>query len=343
MKKVKIVFSYLCIAIMALLIAVVLILFVGSDVSKAFSGFLKGIFGSAYAISEVLVKATPLALCGLGVALGFRSGFTNLGAEGQLYMGAIAVTSFALWFPQLPAVVMIPLSILAGFLLGGIWSVIPGFLKARFKISEVIVTIMFNYIAINIVGILVRTVLKNPDYPYPMSSELPETSILPSLLAPTRLHAGLIIAVLCAILVYLLVWKTPVGYQMRAVGLNPRASKCSGISVYRSIILSSLISGGLAGIAGVSEVAGLQHKLLEGLSPDYGYIAIIVSLLGNNHPAGVVVAALGIAALQVGSLAMQRSAGVPTSISFIIMGSIVLLILARKTLFRRFLADEKES
>ena len=139
---------------------------------------------------------------------------------------------------------------------------------------------------------------------------------------------------LCGIVVYLLVWKTSVGYQMRAVGLNPRASKCFGISVYRNIILSSVISGGLAGIAGAIEIAGLHHKLLEGLSPNYGYIAIIVSLLGNNHPAGVIVAALGIAALEVGSLAMQRSAGVPTSISFIIMGSIVVLILARKTIFR---------
>jgi ABC-type uncharacterized transport system permease subunit len=343
MKKVRIVFSYLCIAIMALLIAVVLIILVGSDVSKAFAGFLRGIFGSTYSIAEVLVKATPLTLCGLGIAVGFRSGFTNLGAEGQLYMGAIAATSVALWRPQLPAAVMIPLILLAGFLMGGIWSVIPGFLKARLKISEVIVTIMFNYIAINIVGILVRTVLKDPSYPYPMSPELPEAAFLPSILQPTRLHAGVIIPVLCGIVVYLLVWKTSAGYQMRAVGLNPRASKCFGISVYRNIILSSVISGGLAGIAGAIEIAGLHHKLLEGLSPNYGYIAIIVSLLGNNHPAGVIVAALGIAALEVGSLAMQRSAGVPTSISFIIMGSIVVLILARKTIFRRFLADEKES
>jgi ABC-type uncharacterized transport system permease subunit len=343
MKKTTVVLSYICIALLAIGMTIALILLVGSDVAKAVTGFSNGIFGSTYAIAEVLVKATPLTLCGLGIAIGFRSGFTNLGAEGQLYMGAIAATSVALFLPGLPALITIPLMLLAGFLLGGIWALIPGFLKAKFKISEVIVTIMFNYIAINIVGILVRTILKDPDYPYPMSAEFPGSAILPTLLQPTRLHAGLIIAILCAVLIYILVWKTPIGFQMRAVGLNPRASQCSGISVYRSIILSALISGGLAGIAGVSEVAGLHHKLLEGLSPDYGYVAIIVALLGNNHPVGVVVAGLGIAALQVGSLAMQRSAGVPTAISLIFMGAIVLLILARKNIFSRLLDEEQGS
>lgn len=335
--------SYVCIACLSLAIAVALILLVGSDVAKAITGFIGGIFGSTYAIAEVLVKATPLILCGLGIAVGLRSGFTNLGAEGQLYMGAIAATSVALSLPGLPKIIMLPLMVLAGFLLGGIWAVIPGFLKAKFKISEVILTIMFNYIAINIVGILVRTVLKDPDYPYPMSAEFSSSAFLPPLLQPTRLHAGLIIALLCACLIYLLVWKTPLGFQLRAVGLNPRASKCSGISVYKCIIISALLSGGLAGIAGVSEVAGLHHKLLEGLSPDYGYVAIIVALLGNNHPVGVVVAGLGIAALQVGSLAMQRSAGVPTAISSIIMGTTVLLILARRTIFEGGLNEEHGS
>lgn len=342
MKKTMTVLSYACIAGLALLIAIALILLVGSDVAKAITGFIGGIFGSTYAVAEVLVKATPLILCGLGIAVGLKTGFTNLGAEGQLYMGAIAASVVALFLPGLPKPVMLPLMVLAGFLLGGIWAVIPGFLKARFKISEVILTIMFNYIAINIVGILVRTILKDPDYPYPMSAEFPSAAFLTPLLQPTRLHSGLIIAFCCACLVYLLVWKTPLGFQLRAVGLNPRASMCSGISVYKCIIISALLSGGLAGIAGVSEVAGLHHKLLEGISPDYGYVAIIVALLGNNHPLGVVVAGLGIAALQVGSLAMQRSAGVPTAISSIIMGAIVLLILARKTIFKRVVNEENE-
>lgn len=332
--------SFLGIAVLTLLISILLIFMVDSNVDQAFSSFLSGIFGSFYSVSEIMVKAIPLILTGLGVAVGSRSGFINIGAEGQLYMGAIAVTCLAFWFNDLPAILMIPLVILGGFALGGVWSVIPGFLKARFGISEVITTLMFNYIAISIVGILVRTVLKDPSNSLPMSAFLPDSAALPILMSSTRLHAGLLVALLCVVLIWVLVWKTPAGYEMRAVGLNPRACKCSGISVYKNIVLSSLLSGGLAGIAGVCEVSGLHHKLLEGISPGYGYIAIIVALLGKNHPLGVVVSALGIAALQVGSLGMQRMAGVPTSISSIILGVVVLLILARKSIFRRLLTEE---
>ena len=342
MRRARTAISYLFVAAITVAIAALLILCVGSSIGEAFSSFFRGIFGTSYAISEVLVKATPLILCGLGVAVAFQSGFTNIGAEGQLYMGAIAITVVGTLFPNLPAIAMMPLSILAGFLLGGLWAFIPGFLKARFRISEVIVTIMFNYIAINIVGILVRTVLADPEYPYPMSPVLPEAASLSRLADPNRLHTGIFIALALAIVMYIVIYRMPIGYQMRAVGLNPRASACSGISVFKCILLSSLISGGLAGIAGVCEVAGLQHKLIEGISPSYGYIAVIIALLGKNNPFGVVLSALGIAALQVGSLAMQRSANVPTSISTIIMGLVVLLILARRVLFR-FILKEKEA
>ncbi|AET69595.1 ABC-type uncharacterized transport system, permease component [Desulfosporosinus orientis DSM 765] len=332
--------SFLGITVLTLFISILLVLLVGSSVNLAFSSFFSGIFGSAYSVSEVMVKATPLILTGLGVAVGSRCGFINIGAEGQLYMGAIAVTGISFSLHGQPAIVLIPAVVLGGFLLGGVWSLIPGFLKARFGISEVITTLMFNYIALCIVGILVRTSLKDPASSLPMSAYLPEGATLPILLSATRLHAGLLIALICVFVIWLLVWKTPTGYEMRSVGLNPRACQCAGISVYKNIILSSLISGGLAGIAGVCEVSGLHHKLLEGISPGYGYIAIIVALLGKDHPLGVVISALGIAALQVGSLGMQRMAGVPTSISSIIMGVVVLLILARKTIFRRFLTEE---
>ncbi|SDK10851.1 ABC transporter permease [Natronincola ferrireducens] len=332
--------SFLGIALIIFMIAILLIAFNGSNVFKALSGFFIGIFGSKYSIAEVFVKAIPLTLTGLGVAVGFRSGFINLGAEGQLYMGAIFATYFALLFPNLPKIVMIPLLIIVGFIGGGIWALIPGILKAKFKISEIIVSIMFNYIAINIVGIMVRTILKDPDYPYPMSPRIPEGAMLSTLIQSTRLHSGIIIALIATILIYILIWKTPTGYEMRACGINPRASMCSGISIYRNIVLSALISGGLAGLAGMSEIAGLQHKLIEGLSPNYGYTAIIVALIGRNHPLGVAVAAIGISALQVGSLAMQRSAGIPNSISSIIMGAVVILILARKTIFKKLVTEE---
>jgi simple sugar transport system permease protein len=191
---------------------------------------------------------------------------------------------------------------------------------------------MLNYIAINFTGLLVRTVLKDPDYPYPMSPMLGENAAFPSLLEPTRLHGGFIIALLAALGMYVLIFRTPRGFQMRAVGLNSRAALCAGISPYRNIIISAFLSGGLAGLAGVGEIAGLHHRLLEGISPSFGYVAIIAALLGRSHPAGVTLSALGIAALQIGSKSMERT-GVPTAIASVIMGLLVLLILARKMLF----------
>ncbi len=306
----------------------------GSDISTSLVSFLKGIGGSSYAVAEVLVRATPLMLAALGVSGGFRTGFLNIGAEGQIYLGAIAITWLGMTFPGLPAPIMVLLSLVLGFLAGGFWAVIPGVLKAKFGLSEVINTIMLNYIAINLVGILVRTSLTDSTYPYPMSPMLPESTFFMQLLPPTRLHAGLLLALVCTLLIYVLMFRTTSGFCMRAVGLNSRACQCSGIGVKAYVFISSAISGGLGGLAGVSEIAGLHHRLIEGISPSYGYLAIIVSLLGRNHPVGIVFASLCIAALQVGSMSMQRASGVPTSIASIIMGLVVIMILSRRHLFR---------
>ncbi|MDR3148182.1 MAG: ABC transporter permease [Treponema sp.] len=329
--------SFIGVAVITIAVSALMILAVGSSIEDALAGFIRGIFGSRYNICEVLVRAAPLILAGLGVAAGFRTGFTNLGAEGQIYMGAVAISALALSVPSLPAPLMIPLVLLGGFLFGGIWSLIPGLLKARFGISEIINTIMFNYIAINLTGLLVRTLLKDPSYPYPMSPMLPPAAAFPILLAPTRLHLGFPLALVAAWAVYVLIFRSPRGFEMRAVGLSSRAALCAGISPGRNLVISAFISGGLAGLAGVGEVAGLHHRLLEGISPSFGYIAIIVALLGRSHPAGVVVSALGIAALQIGSKSMERT-GVPTAIASVIMGLVVLLILARKKIFAPVIA-----
>lgn len=326
--------SFAVMIIVILLVSFLLIAMVGSDIPTSLASFFRGIGGSTYAMAEVLVRATPLMLAALGVSVGFRTGFLNIGAEGQLYLGAISITWLGMTFPTLPAPLMLVLSLVLGFLSGGLWALIPGLLKAKFGLSEVINTIMLNYIAINLVGILVRTSLKDLTYPYPMSPMLPASTNFLQLLSPTRLHAGLLLALVCAALVYLLMFRTTLGFCMRAVGLNARACQCSGIAVSKYVIISSLISGGLSGLAGVSEIAGLHHRLIEGISPSYGYLAIIVSLLGRNNPVGIVFASLGIAALQVGSMSMQRSSGVPTSIASIIMGLVVIMILSRKSLFR---------
>ncbi len=325
--------SFIGVSLVIFAVSLLLIRLVGSSIGGALGSFFRGIFGSTYAFSEVLVRATPLIFAALGVSVGFRTGFLNIGAEGQIYLGAIAITYVGMTFPSLPAFVMIPFSLLLAFLFGGAWAVLPGLLKAKFGLSEVINTIMLNYVAINLVGILVRTSLKDPSYPYPMSPILPASVHFPMLMSPTRLHAGLLLAILCAALVYLLMFRTSTGFCMRAVGLNSRASLCSGIAVGNHLVFSALLSGGLAGLGGASEIAGLHHRLIEGISPSYGYLAIVVSLLGKNHPFFIILSALGIAALQVGSMAMQRSSGVPTSIASIIMGLLVVMILARKQLF----------
>jgi len=337
MKYTKELVSTLIILVITFLLAAIFIMVAKYDPTAAFNSFFRGIFGSLHGFAEIMVRATPLILAGLGVSVAFKTGFFNIGAEGQLYMGAIAITCVGVFLPPMPAMLHITVAIAAGFLLGGLWAVIPGFLKAKYGVSEVINTIMLNYIAINILGILVRTVLKNTESALPYSATLAKSLTFPLLLYPTRLHSGIILAFVCAFLIYIIMKKTTIGYELRVVGFNKRAGTCSGISVYKNIVLASLISGGLAGLAGVSEIAGVHHRLLEGISPGYGYIAIIVALMGRNHPLGVIISAIGLSALQVGANSMQRQAGIPTSITSILMGVIVLLVLSKNIMFHGIL------
>lgn len=321
--------SYALIIVLTALFFMSLIVASGCDLPSALYGFFRGSFGSAYSVCEVLVKAIPLTLCGLSVACGFFSGFTNIGAEGQFYMGALVTTAIGTYGTQIPSGLLLPLSMVLGFLAGGVWAMVPGILKAKFGISEVINTLMYNYIATGIVGILLQTSLKSPDSYFPVSSYLPKGMWLPVLVKGTRLHAGLLVALVSVLVVHVVIFRSWEGYKIRAVGLNDRACVCAGFNTSRSIILSALLSGGFAGLAGVCEVAGLQHRLLDGISPGYGYLAVVAALLGANNPVGIVFASLGIAVIQVGSQGMQRSAGVPTAIANIILGGIVLLILMR--------------
>ncbi|MGO4988288.1 ABC transporter permease [Gallicola sp. Sow4_E12] len=326
--------SYIAIIVAGLMISLILILLSGKDIGSALTSFMRGILGSKYAVAEIIVKTVPLTLAALGIGVGFKTGFTNLGAEGQIYIGAMAGTIFALSLPSLPKLIMIPALVIVGFIAGGIWALIPGLLKVKFNISEIIVGIMLNYISIGIVGIALQTFLRDPNNAFPMSERLGENSVLSILLPSTRLHSGIIIALLFVVLIYLLIWRTSTGYQMRVCGESMRAGQVAGVSIYKNIILSALISGGLAGVAGIIEVAGVQGQLIEGLSPSYGYTAIMVALLGANHPLGIFTSAIGISALQVGSLSMQRSSDIPNSIATIILGIAILLVIARPSIDR---------
>lgn len=323
------------ICFIAIVVGTILIMLSGANPIEAYQLFFKGIFGNLNGFCEVFVKATPLIFTGLGCAVAFRTGFFNIGAEGQFYVGALASAWVALNATGVPGPFRILLAFLAGFLAGGLWALIAALFKAKLGISEIIVTIMLNYIAINILGIAVRTFMMDPAGSIPQSAKIEEASTLVRFLRPTRLHAGIFIAVLAVVLVWFLLEKTTTGYGIKVVGFNKRAAECSGISVVKNIVISACLSGGLAGLAGVVEVLGVQRKLLEGISGDCGYTAILIALLASNRPMGVLFAAIGFAALEVGANSMQRQLGVPASIVNFLIGLIVLLILGRELLSRR--------
>lgn len=311
-----------------LIMGIILLLLAGASPGRAFNAFFFGIFGNINGFGEIFVRATPLIFIGLGISTAFKTGYFNIGAEGQFYIGALAATAIALAFPGLSGFVKVLLATIAAFICGGIWAFIPAFMKNKLGISETISTIMFNYIAIMIVGIAIRGPLQDsavalPQSPYLMDARLPE--IMP----PTRLHVGFLIALACVFLVWFLMYRTTLGIEMRMSGLNYRAAICTGIPVTKSLILSALLSGGLAGLAGMSEVLGIQHRLMEGISNNNGYTAVLVALLASNHPVGVLIAAVGLATLQVGANTMQRQLGVPSAIVSILIGFIVLILLAR--------------
>ncbi|MCY1150898.1 MAG: ABC transporter permease [Sphaerochaetaceae bacterium] len=328
-KKGKIISIFL-IAIITLFISWILILLVGTSFTKACSGFYKGILGSSYNISEVLVKMSPLLLCSIGISVAFQTNFINIGADGQLYIGAIIATIVAMYF-NLPTILVLIIALILGFIFGGMYSLIPGILKSKFGISEVINTIMLNYISIGITGILVKTILMDKSGFFPMSPEI-EASF-PIIIGKTRLHLGIIISIVLALVVQFWLDRTKSGFYIRAIGQNVRASRCAGIKINKNILISAMLSGGFAALAGVFEILGVQHRLMVGISSDFGYTAIIVALLANNKPKNCILTSLGIAALQVGSLSMQRYAGVPSSIALLIMGVIVLLHLGNEALF----------
>lgn len=322
----------LTILLLTLVISALLIVACGASPVEVAGLFVKGIFGTKSSFAEIFVKACPLILTGLGCAVAFRTGFFNIGAEGQFYVGALAATMVALGLPQVPGVVRIVLCFVAAFVCGGLWALIAAVFKTRFNISEIIVTIMLNYIVINFLGYAVRSFLMDPAGNVPQSAKIDQAVQLPNLITSTRFHAGIVLAFVLAAVVWFLMEKTTVGYELKAVGLNSRAAACNGVPVVRSIISSAFLSGGLAAIAGSIEVLAIQKKLMEGISADCGYTAVLIALVAFNRPLGVVAVAILYAAMEVGASSMQRQLGVPSAIVSILIGVVVVLILAKEML-----------
>ena len=341
-KRIRGLADTLLILLITIVTGTILIMACGADPAEAYSLFFRGIFGTPAAFAEIFVKACPLILTGLGCAVAYRTGFFNIGAEGQFYVGAMATTIVALNWNALPGIPRIIAALVVGFLAGGVWALLAAICKAKFNISEIIVTIMMNYIAINFLGYAVRSFLMDPAGNVPQSAKIDEAAQLKVLIPATRFHAGILIAVACVFVVWFFLDKTTMGYELRAVGLNKRGSACNGISVMKNIVLSAFLSGGLSAVAGGIEVLATQKKLLEGISANCGYTAVLIALVAFNHPIGVLIVAVLYSAMQVGASSMQRQMGVPSSIVNILIGVVVVLILARELFHKIKIRNNKE-
>lgn len=295
------------------------------------TGPLKDLFGA----TEVLVRAVPLVLVALGIAISFRSGILNIGAEGQIQVGILAATAVALAAPKLPGALLLPLCLAAGAAAGALWAGIAGVLRARLDVNEILSTVMLNYIAAQLYTFLLRGPMIDPDELMtgsgtPQSMRLPRAAWLSRLVPGTRLHTGLLLALALAALVWLLLWRTTLGYRMRAAGAGRKAARYAGIDVQRSLIVAMLFAGGFAGLAGTVEVTGVHHRAIEAISSGYGFSGIVVALFGGLHPAGIVPAAVFFGLLLIGADMTQRSAGVPANMILVLQGVIILAIVSAK-------------
>lgn len=322
-------------------VAAAILQMAGFDVAQAGEAAWRGAFGSSSAIvSATLKRATPLALLGIAVAVAFRSGVLNIGAEGQLLAGATASVATSLFLASSPAPVVLMGSLCAGVAAGASWAAVAAWLRARFEVPEVVSTLLLNFVAANFVGYLVRGPLQEPTRVYPQSAVLPTAARLPHLIPGERLHLGFVIAVATCIVAAWMFDRTAAGFRARVVGLNARAAESAGgVSSARVRAVSLVISGGIAGLAGFSEANGVTYALYESISPGYGYTAIAVALLGGLRPGGVAAAAVFFGALGAGADAVQRDAGVPAEMASVI-AAVVILGLLMMPAGQRLIAEE---
>jgi general nucleoside transport system permease protein len=313
--------------LVGLLIGAVLIWITGANPFDAYLIMFKGAFGGQRQITETLLKACPILLIGLGMTVAFRTRVWNIGGEGQYYMGALFGGLVALYLFKLPQPVLWMCLLLAGVLGGMVWALIPAVFKIRFGMNEIISTLMLNYIAILFMIYLTRGPLQEPGGVLPNSAKFNPVTQLP-VLPGTRIHLGVLLALLLVPLVYILLWKTPLGFRLRAVGSRASVAQYAGINVNRAILTALLISGGMAGLAGIIEVLMIHTRLKGTITGGYGFSAVLVALLGRMNPFGVVVASIFFAALIIGAETMHVLSGLPPELADAIQAVIVLSVLA---------------
>ena len=312
----------------AMFIAAILLVLAGAPPIESFYHLVKGAFGSKNSIAETGARATPLILTGLAAGIAFKAKFWNIGAEGQLYAGAIAVTVVGTGLINLPTILMIPFLCLIGVAAGALVILPSVILKQFFKVDEVVTTLLMNFIVLLFVSFVLEGPLKDPmSLGWPQGASIIDSGVLPQIMERTRLHLGFIIGIFTAIIIWILLGKTTFGFRVKAVGYNASATHHSGHSVIRTMIIVACISGGLAGLAGVTETAGLKGYLTLDLSPGFGYTGIAVAMLAALNPIGIIFSAIFLATIYVGADSMSRAMNVPTYLADVVVAVTVLSVL----------------
>ena len=313
--------------VVTLILSAIPILVAGGHLWKSYFSLFYGALGTRYNLLETFVKASPLIFTGLAVSFAFRARFWNIGAEGQLMAGAIVATWIGIGFPETSKYIHLPVIILGGFLAGGIWASIPALLKTKLNVDDVVTTLLLNYVMLHIMGALLFGPLQQPKSSWPRSPAILASAEYPKLLARSRIHLGILLAVLAVFILWFINKKTVLGYQTKAVGVNQRAAYFGGINTGLITLKTAMISGGLAAMAGIGEVCAIHYHLLMDISPGYGYSGIVIAMLGNLHPLGVLLSALFFSIIIVGAQSMSRITGVPTYIAEVIQGMALMVML----------------
>jgi len=335
--------------LLALSVGAIILLALGKSPIEAYSAMLDGAFGNEHSLFRTLTRATPLLLVAIGICIAYRGGMINIGAEGQLFVGAISATAFSLALAgRLPGGLLAILTLSVGAAAGAVWGAVPGILKARFDVNEILSTVMMNENAVQLLIYLLSGPMIDPEQVklgtrVPQSAALPEDVWLGRLAPPSQIHVGLFIALAMAVIVYALLWRTTIGYRIRAVGENRDAARYAGISVPRYLALSMILSGALAGLAGAVEVTGVTHRMVEGFAVGYGFSGIVVALFGRLHPVGAVPSAILFGALLVGADRMQRTVQVPSATVIALQGLVVIFVVSSEIWVRRRSARRQAS
>lgn len=326
----------------ALIISAFFLLLLQANPLEAYGAMVRGALGNTFGLTQTLVKATPLLLVGLGICIAFRASCINIGGRGQMISGALLTSWFSLQAANWPGWLLIPTLIVLGFVGGAIWGFVPGILKARFNVNEILTTVMMNSIALQLMNFLLQGPLMDPagieaGTFLMQSARLPEQARLARIIPRTLLHSGIFLALVMAVIVFFLLWRTTIGYRIRATGLNPNASRYSGIGVPFHQALSLTLAGGFAGMAGAVEVMGVHYRMIEGFTSGYGFTGIVAALLGWLHPLGLIPASIFFGALLVGADTMQRAVQVPSALVNAILGLVVLFVSGSAVWTRRWI------